>query len=84
MLIWYGIILFIIGLVLATFIPSKPVVKIGSGLMIFGIVLAVVFPLLGSLWENSRTFQIIVYSVVLVAILMMILFSGNEVKKGKK
>ena len=77
-----GVVMFVAGLVLVTFVPfSKLVERIGSLLMGGGVVIAVIFPLVRDLWVNSRTLQIITYSVVLVLIIALIMFSGKEEKK---
>lgn len=74
-----GVLLFIAGLVLVTFIPfSKPIERIGTFLMVLGVVFAVFFPLIRNWWINSVTFQLIVYGSAIFIIILMILFSGNK------
>lgn len=80
----YGILLFIVGLVITTFIDNERVQKIGSGLMIVGVILAVAFPLLINWWNSSQTFQYIVYGAGLFVVFVLILFSGLNTKKKKR
>lgn len=76
----YGIILILIGFLMVSFIPLMTPKKVGVGLIILGLVMAVGINFIKNLWYNNPTFQIIVYSVIVFVIVMIIIFAegGND------
>lgn len=80
----YGIILFIVGLLIAIFVPIDLGKKIGLGMVILGIIMTIFFPLIRGWWEGSVGFQIMVYSLVTFIIIMMVLFPNSPVGINKR
>lgn len=76
----YGVVLVILGLMVASFMPSNSGKIVGVGLLILGLVLSVGFNIIAEFWNNNFMFRIIIGSVLVLIITMMILFLGT----GKK
>jgi len=75
----YGIILFIIGILMASFIPLPSGKKLGLGITILGLVMSVGFPLIKKAWNNSIGFQMVVYGGLAFVIIMIILFPKTKI-----
>ena len=82
--ILYGIILFLVGMLMASFLPLPRLKKFGIGVMILGLIMAIGFPLIINWWNNSLTFRLLGYSAVVFVIIVMILFPGTPQKLIKK
>lgn len=80
--VWVGILLIIIGLLIAVFIPLVGQ-KIGVIMVILGLVLSVGFTMVANLFENTTFVSILIGSIAFVTILW-ILFPQNMKVIGKK
>ena len=74
----WGLFFFILGIIMATFIPLPSGKKIGLGLTLAGIVIMVATPYVILLWMMSQGFRIAVYSVIVFIIIMMVLFPKSK------
>lgn len=70
----WGVGFFLMGLLVASFIPTGMGKKLGIGLILLGIIMMVAFPYIILLWVTSLGFQIAVYSFLVFIVIMMILF----------
>lgn len=77
--ILYGIILFIVGILMATFIPLPSGKKLGLGIVVLGLIMAVGFPLVKKAWQNSIEFQMIIYGGIAFVLIMIILFPKDKI-----
>lgn len=78
---FYGALVFVLGFLIATFIKTDLGKKVGLGMVITGIVMAIGFPIIADWWDSSIVFQIFVMSLGVFAVAYFILFSSG--KKGK-
>jgi len=76
----YGIILFIVGLLIATFLPFETGKKVGLGMVILGIIMAIFFPLVADWWANNLVLRILVYGTIFLIVILMILFPSKKEK----
>jgi hypothetical protein len=75
--------LFILGLLIAVFIPFDFGKKFGLGMVLVGIVMMIFFPLVVGWWNAYIIFRIAVFGIVLLAVIMFILFPGKKKTKVK-
>lgn len=76
--ILYGVILILIGILMAAFIPFAMPKKVGVMLIILGLALSVGISFFKHLWETNETFKMVVMGSVIFVIMMTIIFAGNE------
>ena len=79
----YGILLFVVGIILASFMPLPAGKKLGLGLVIVGLIMAIGFSLIVELWQNSIGFQMAVYGAGAFIIVMIILFPKTKIPGAK-
>jgi len=70
----YGIILFVIGLLLAIFIPFETGKKIGFTMVVAGIVMAIFFPLVVGWWTDYPNFRYSIYGILAFVFILFVLF----------
>lgn len=78
--VWIGLFLFLVGLVLAVYVPFIGK-KSGLALTIIGLFLMVGISIFKSLWQNEIWFQITVIATVFIILITLILYPGKETKK---
>lgn len=80
----YGVILFIVGLLIASLIPVLFVKKIGLVMMLLGVIMAIFFPLIAGWWLHNLVFRLVIYGVIFLTIMYLILFKGIDIKKVRR
>jgi uncharacterized membrane protein YoaK (UPF0700 family) len=79
-----GVIMAIVGILIALYIPIGFGRKIGLYMTTVGLALAIGVPLVGHLWETSMIFQMSVYTILTLFLIMVILSPDQKIIPGKK